>query len=155
MCVEKSSSRSRRQLDQSKQSPWKTSECNFQSIVVAALQQHTPAHTHPHTYTHIHTCGHIELLLRALRRNQVPGGGGGARQREEGECVANKMHITRLINYELRVTAAQQNNLQLCRMAATPTTALVTQTVHECGCGCVWEHVVLRMSLTSSCRGQT
>lgn len=52
VCVEKSSSRSRRQLDQSKQSPWKTSECNFQSIVVAALQQHTPAHKHTRTYTH-------------------------------------------------------------------------------------------------------
>lgn len=52
VCAEKSSSRSRRQLDQSKQSPWKTSECNFQSIVVAALQQHTPAHTHTHAHTH-------------------------------------------------------------------------------------------------------
>lgn len=119
----------------------------------------TTARTHTHTY--IHTCGHIELLLRALRRNQVQGDGRGGKAvgRGGGECVANKMHITRLINYELRVTAAQQNNLQLCRMAATPTTALVTQTVHECGCVCdcvcVWEHVVLRMSLTSSCRGQT
>lgn len=40
--VEKSSSRSRRQLDQSRQSARKTSECNFESIVVAVQQQHAP-----------------------------------------------------------------------------------------------------------------
>jgi len=41
------------------------------------------------------------------------------------EVVANKMHITRLISYKLRLTGAQQNNLPGTRLPLLPT-AIVT-----------------------------
>lgn len=44
---------------------------------------------------------------------------GSARREELPEEEANKMHITRLISYKLRLTAAQQNNLH-CSCSSWP-----------------------------------